>query len=318
MKITVLEPLGVFEEEIRKIGKPVIDKGHELVIYNEKSSDIEELKNRVKDTDILVIANSPLKGEVIKSAENLKMISVAFTGVDHVDLNACKERNILVSNAAGYSTPAVVELAFGLMISLFRNIVPLDKVTREGGTMSGYSQRELYGKTLGIVGTGAIGSAVAKVALAFGCKVIAYNRSENQELVSKGIEYKSLEDVLKESDIVTIHLPLTEETKGIISEDKLRLMKKDSILINTARGPIIDNKGLAKILQEGKIAGAGIDVFDMEPPIPHDYSLIKEKGTVITPHIGFASQEAMIRRANIVFRNIETWLEGKPENIIKY
>src|SRR5699024_6212050 len=169
LKITILEPLGVSEEELREIAKPLTAEGHELVIYNEKSSDNEVLKERVKDTDVLIIANSPLEGEVIRAAKNLKMLSVAFTGVDHVDLEACKEKGVLVSNAAGYSTPAVVELAFGLMVSLFRNIVPLDKVTREGGTKDGYRQREIYGKTLGVVGTGDIGSDVAEVGLAFGC-----------------------------------------------------------------------------------------------------------------------------------------------------
>lgn len=316
MKITILEPLGVSEEELREIGKPITDAGHELVIYNEHTSDVEVLKERVKDTDILVIANSPLSGEVINAAENLKMISVAFTGVDHVDLETCKERDILVSNAAGYSTPAVAELAFGLMISVFRAIVPLDKVTREGGTMAGYRQRELHGKTIGLVGTGAIGSKVAEVGLAFGCDVIAYNRSENQDLKAKGVKYMDLEDILKESDIVSVHLPLTAETKGLIDEDKLRLMKEDAILINTARGPIIDNAALAKILNQGKIAGAGIDVFDMEPPLDKDYPLLKADNAVVAPHIGFASEEAMVRRAHIAFNNVSGWMDEKPVNVI--
>lgn len=317
MKITVLEPLGVSEEKIRTIAKPITDAGHELEIFNDKSSDKEILKERVKDAEILVIANSPLEGEVIRAAKNLKMISVAFTGVDHVDLDVCRERDICLSNSAGYSTPAVVELAFGLMISVFRNIVPLDKVTREGGTMTGYSQREIQGKTLGVVGTGAIGSDVAKVGLAFGAGVIAYNRSENEELKSLGVEYKTLEDLFKESDIISIHLPLNNGTKGIIDEDKLSLMKETAILINTARGPIIDNKALAKALNEGKISGAGIDVFDMEPPLSKDYPLLNAKNIVLAPHIGFASQEAMVRRADIVFKNIECWLEDKPQNVIK-
>lgn len=317
MKITVLEPLGVSEEMIRTIAKPITDRGHELEIFNERSLDISILKERVKDSHILVIANSPLEGDVIRSVEKLKMISVAFTGVDHVDLEACKERGILVSNSAGYSTPAVVELAFGLMIAVYRNIVPLDKLTRDGGTMAGFSQREIHGKTLGLVGTGAIGSDVAKVGLAFGANVIAYNRSENEELKSMGVEYKSLEDIFKESDIVSIHLPLNNETRGIVDEAKLRSMKETAILINTARGPIIDNEALARVLNEGKISGAGIDVFDMEPPLDKDYPLLKAKNIVVAPHIGFASQEAMVRRAAIVFDNIVGWLEEKPQNVVE-
>ncbi|OLS03040.1 NAD(P)-dependent oxidoreductase [Tissierella creatinophila] len=316
MKITVLEPLGVEKEKLEEIARPLIEKGHTLEIFEEKSTDIEELKRRVKDTNILVIANSPLKGEVIKAASDLEMISVAFTGVDHVDLDIAKENDILVSNAAGYSTPAVVELTFGLMIGILRNVVPLHKVTREGGTMEGFRQRELHGRTLGILGTGDIGGDVAKVAIAFGMKVIAFNRSENEELKNLGVEYMSMEDVFKTSDIVTIHLPLNDKTRGIVDQRYLNMLKKDAILINAARGPIIDNNALAKALNEEKISGSGIDVFDMEPPIPSDYPLLNAKNTVLTPHIAYASEEAMVRRAGIVFKNIEKFLEGNPQNVI--
>lgn len=317
LKITVLEPLAVEKEELKQIAKPLTDMGYELEIFEEKSDDLEELKRRVKDTNILVIANSPLKGEVINAAKDLKMISVAFTGVDHVDLDAANKRDILVSNSAGYSTPAVVELTFGLMIDLLRNVVPLDKVTRDGGTMQGYRQRELQGETLGILGTGDIGSDVAKVALAFGMKVIAYNRSEKDELKKLGVQYVSMEEVFKTSDVLTIHLPLNDTTKGIVSERYIKMMKKDAILINVARGPIIDNEALAKALNEGAISGAGIDVFDMEPPIPSDYPLLSAKNTVLTPHIAYASEQAMVRRARIVFENIEKYLGGNPQNIVK-
>ncbi|MDR7871261.1 MAG: 2-hydroxyacid dehydrogenase [Tissierellaceae bacterium] len=316
MKITVLEPLGVSEEELRNIAKPITDKGHELIIHNEKTSDIEILKERVKDTDALIIANSPLKREVIEAADNLKMISVAFTGYDHVDLEICKEKGISVSNAAGYSTHSVAELAYGLMISLLRKIVTLDKVTRDGGTMAGYRQNDLYGKTLGVIGTGAIGKKVANLGLAFGCEVLAYNRSKDEELVNAGVKYMELDDVLKESDIVTVHLPLTSGTRSLINEDKLKLMKKDALLINTARGPIVDNDALAKALNEGWIAGAGIDVFDMEPPIPSEYSLLNSKNAILTPHIGFATEEAMVRRAHIAFGNVDGWMEGTPQNVV--
>lgn len=318
MKIVVIEPLGISEEEIRNIAKPITDKGHELIIYNDKITDTNILKKRVKDAEILVLANMPLNGEVIASDEKLKMISVAFTGVDHVDLNVCKDKNIMVCNAAGYSTSSVAELTFGLIFSVLRNIVPLDKLVREGKTKDGYSQTDLAGKTLGVIGTGAIGSKVAEIALAFGCRVIAWSRSEKKELKDKGIKYVSLDELLKQSDIVTIHTPLNDYTKGLISEEKIKLMKKNAILINTARGPIVDNNALAKALKEGKISGAGIDVFDMEPPIPSDYPLLSIRNAVLVPHIGFATKEVMIRRANITFENINKWLEGKPQNVIKY
>jgi D-3-phosphoglycerate dehydrogenase len=316
MKIVVLEPLGIPEKDIRSIAKKTVNGEHELILYNDKTADVEVLKDRVKDANVLVIANMLLKGEVINSAEKLKMISIAFTGVDHVDLKVCREKNILVSNAAGYSTNSVAELAFGLIISLLRNIVVLDEVTRNGGTKDGYGQNDLYGKTLGVIGTGAIGKKVAEIGLAFGCHVIAFNRSENKDLISKGVKYVDLEDIFKESDIVTIHLPLTDSTRGIVNNDRLNLMKKNSILINTARGPLVDNEALANILHEGKISGAGIDVFDMEPPLPFEYSLLKENRVILTPHIGFATEEAMIRRAKIVFENISGWIEGNPQNVI--
>lgn len=314
MKIVVLEPLGISEEEVKAIAKPIIDRGHELIIYSEKSTEIEVLKERIRDTDVVVLANMPLKGEVIESSDKLKLISVAFTGVDHVDLEACKKSHIIVSNSAGYSTPSVAELAYGLMISLLRNIAPLDEVTRKGKTMAGFSQIDLHGKTLGVIGTGAIGSRVAEIGLAFGCKVLAYNRSENHELKNKGVTYLPLEELLKESDIVTIHLPLTKGTRGLIDAEKLKLMKKNALLINTARGPIVDNAALADALNNGQLGGAGIDVFDMEPPLPSDYSLLNAPNTVLTPHIGFATKEAMKRRAQITFENIVKWLEGNPQN----
>lgn len=316
MKIVILEPLGISDEQFSKITEPLTDQGHEFVVYDDGKTDDETLKTRVKDAEILVLANMPLSGEVIDAAEKLKYISVAFTGYDHIDIEKCKEKGIHVSNAGGYSTNSVAELTFGLIISLLRSMIPLENVVRKQGTKDGYRQRDLQGKTLGVLGTGAIGSAVAKLGLAFGCNVMAYNRSEKQVLIDQGIEYKPLEDVLRESDIVTLHMPLTEETKHLINEDKLALMKHSAILINTAVGPIVDNEALANALHNGTIAGAGLDRIDMEPPIPADYSLLDAPNTVLMPHIGFATDEAMIRRAEITFKNIVQWKKGKQENIV--
>lgn len=316
MKITILEPLAVEENILKDMAKYITDKGHELDIYNSIAKDDKEAMDRVRDTDILIVANSPLSGDVIRSAKKLKMIAVAFTGVDHVDLDACRERGVAVSNAAGYSTSSVAELAFGLMIDLYRNILPLDTVTREGGVKTGYRQRDIYEKTLGVVGTGAIGSHVANIGLAFGARVIAYNRSRNKELEARGVEYMELDDLLKESDIVTIHLPLTKGTEKLIGKRELGLMKEDSILINTARGPIVDNDALADALENDVIAGAGIDVFDIEPPLGKDEKLLSAKNSIVTPHIGFATEEAMVRRAEITFDNVDSWMAGEQKNTI--
>lgn len=316
MKIVVLESLGINDEEFNTITKPLTDNGHELVVYNDGKLDDETIKTRIKDAEVLVLANTALSGEVIDAAEKLKYISIAFTGYNHIDLEKCQEKGIKVSNAAGYSTHSVAELTFGLITALLRNIVPLDAVTREGGTKAGYRQNDLNGKTLGLLGTGDIGSAVAKLGLAYGCKVIAYNRSVNKELVDKGVEYKSLDEVLEASDIVSLHIPLTDDTKGLIDKDKLALMKTSSLLINTAIGPIVDHDALAKALHNGTIAGAGLDRVDMEPPVPTDYPILAAPNTVLVPHIGFATEEAMVRRAKITFDNIVKWEQGAQENTV--
>lgn len=318
MKIVVLEGLGIPESEVRKIAKPITDEGHELVLY-ERTEDVDLQKQYVKDADILVIANMPLKGEVIRAAENLKYISIAFTGYDHVDLEACKEKNIQVSNAAGYSTISVPELVFGMVISYLRSVPALDRKTREGMTKAGSTQREIYGKKFGIIGTGAIGSRVAELALAFGATVLAYSRREKEELKSLGVKYVSLDELLSESDIISIHTPLTKETKGLINQERIAMMKPTAILVNTARGPIVDTKALVDALNEGKIAGACLDVFDREPPLPKDYQILSLPNTLLTPHIGFATEEAMVRRAHITFNeNIYNWLKGEHKNKVEF
>ena len=316
MRIVILESLGVKDKDFNAISKPLVDDGHEIVVYNDGKSDTATLKSRVSDADILVLANMPLNAEVINAAKQLKYISVAFTGYDHIDLEACKAKGIKVSNAAGYSTNSVAELTFGLIISLLRSMVPLEKIVREGGTKQGYRQTDLKGKTLGILGTGDIGGAVAELGLAFACRVIAYNRSEKPELIGKGVEYKSLDEVLQQSDIVSIHMPLTHETRALIDKEKLALMKPSALLINTAVGPIVDNHALAHALHQGTIAGAGLDRVDMEPPVPADYPILSAPNTVLVPHIGFATEEAMIRRAKITFNNIVKWEQGEQENIV--
>jgi len=315
MKIVMLEPLGISEDTVMSLAKPFIDQGHEFVFCGKKIETEEEVISRAAGADVFIIANSPLSGKVIRSAPNLKMISVAFTGVDHVDKAACTEKNILVSNAQGYCTDTVAELTFGLILSKLRNILPCDARTREGGTKDGLVGNELSGKTIGIIGTGAIGRRVAEIARVFGCKVLGYSRTQNAEAKAMGIQYLPLDELLKQSDIVSLHTPLTDETKNLISREKIALMKPTAILINTARGAVVDNKALAEALNEGRIAGAGIDVFEMEPPIPVDHPLNSAKNTILTPHIAFAAKESMFRRAQITLGNISAWMAGKPENV---
>lgn len=317
MKIVVMEPLGVVLEKIESLAAPLKEAGHEFVYYTTKEVDQEKLLARVADADIIMLANQPLSAEIINGCSNLKMLSVAFTGVDHIDLAACRAKNILVCNAAGYSTNAVAELTFGLAISVIRNIVPCDGRCRNAATKDGLVGFELFGKNFGVVGTGAIGSRVAKIAKAFGCKVLAYSRTPKAELLELGVEYVALDELLEKSDFVSLHVPLTEATKGLIGAEAIGKMKETAVLLNTARGGVVDSAALAEALNSGKLAGAGIDVFEIEPPIAKEHPLCHAKNTVLTPHVAFASKEALEARADIVFANLWKYFAGEPQNVVE-
>lgn len=317
MKISLLEPIGVSKEVLADLSKGLVEKGHEFVYYDTKTTDVEELVERSKDSDIVMIANNPYPAEVVERAENLKMLSVAFTGIDHIGVDACRKNDVTICNAAGYSNQTVAELAIGMAIVALRNMVEADRRVRHQETSVGIGGREIAGRTVGIIGLGKIGLTTAKLFQAFGAKVIAYNRSESEEAKALGIEYKSLEEVLAQSDIVSVHLPLNDSTRGFLSKEKIALMKSDAVLINCARGPILDNAAVAEALTEGKLGYACIDVYDMEPPIPADYPLLNAPNTYLAPHQGFISEESMIRRAKIVFDNVYAYLEGKPINVCK-
>ena len=305
MIIKLLEPLGVPNALIEKLASPLEKAGHEFVYYKEKTTDTKELAERSKDADIVMIANNPYPKEAFQQAKNLKLINVAFTGVDHVDQEAAKAQNIQIANAAGYSNTAVAELVLGLTLDVLRKISFGNQSVRLGEEVSIIQGNEIKGKTVGIIGTGNIGLETARLFKAFGAKLIGYNRSEKEAAKELELEYLSLEDVLQRSDIVSVHLPLNNETTHLLSKEKLTLMKPEAILINAARGPIIDNEALAELLNEEKIAGAGIDVFDEEPHLFEDYPLQTAKNTVLTPHVGYLTDEAMVTRAHIAFENVE-------------
>lgn len=315
MKISLLEPLGVPADVVREFGAELEAAGHEFVYYDQKTTDPAELIARSKDSDIVMIANNPYPEEAVNAAENLKMLDVAFTGIDHVATDACKDKGIMVCNAAGYSNQTVAELCIGMAIDAYRKVVEADQRVRTGGTSAGLGGREICGRTVGIIGLGQIGLMTAKLFLAFGAKVIAYNRSKNPEAEALGIQYKSLEEVLSESDIVSLHLPNNKETRGFLSKERIALMRPDAVFINCARGPIVDNAALADALNNDELGFACIDVYDMEPPIPADYPLLHAKNTLLTPHEAFISEEAMLRRFAIVTENIRQYLAGTPANV---
>ena len=313
MKLVIIEPLGVEQEKLLAMAAEQLPESVEVVYYDTRVTDTETLIERGKDADIIAVSNLPLNADVIDGCKNLKMLSVAFTGVDHIALDACRRNGVLVSNCAGYSTAAVADLVFGLLISLYRNIPACNEVVRREGTKDGLVGFELEGKKFGVVGTGAIGLRVAAIAQAFGCEVLAYSRTKKDV---PGITYTDLDTLLSQCDIVSLHTPLNDSTRGLIGKEQLALMKKNAVLINTARGPVVDSQALAEALNEERIAGACIDVFETEPPVKKEHPLLNAKHVIATPHVAFATKEALVKRAVIVFDNITAWLNNAPQNVM--
>ncbi|MHC1703109.1 MAG: NAD(P)-dependent oxidoreductase [Tenuifilaceae bacterium] len=311
MNIVFAEPIGLTQEQKRIFSEEMSILGNSVIYFDTIPVNQDDLLSRTKDSNILVVSNYQVSDAVINKSPELKLIAVAFTGVDHIPLKLCKERGIAICNAAGYSTNAVAELTIALAIDLFRKIVPFDSITRNNCTRNGFLGRELHEKTFGIIGFGAIGQKVAKIACAFGCKILAYSRTIKDD---KDVSFVELDELLSKSDIVSIHLPLTDKTRYLLDESKFKLMKSNALLINTARGPIVDSLALTNALKVGIIAGAAIDVYEHEPPIENNHLLFDAPNTILLPHIGFATQEAIEKRSKIVLNNIKTWLEGKPEN----
>ena len=310
MNIKIIEPIGQSEAAIRSRLRDLLEKGgHRLLICDTRGLSDAELIQNVSDADILLLSNRPLSRAVIEACPNLKLICVAFTGIDHVDQDACKARGIILHNAAGYAVHAVSELAIGLMIALLRRIVFADATVRAAGDNRELVGNELFGKTLGVIGRGAIGLQVARLGNAFGCQVLGFEHHVLR-IDDVAIEQVELDELLSRSDIVSLHLPLTIETRGFIGREQLARMKRSAILINTARGPVVDQSALIEALQQNRLAGAGLDVFDIEPPLPTTHPIFKAPNTVLLPHVGFETVEAMSAKANIALRHLENFLCG--------
>ena len=302
MKIVFLEPLGLKVEQIEKACEGLKKAGHEVVVFPDRNENLDELIRRAEGAEVIIESNIPLRKDFLDACPNLKMLSIAFTGLDHIDMEECQRRGIVVKNAAGYSTEAVAELAIALMIDLYRKVLENDTITRQCNRKGIMPGREIGGKTIGIVGMGNIGQRVAKLANAFGCNVLAWNRTPKQV---EGVTFVDKETLLKQSDIVTLHIALNNDTRDFITEKDFALMKPTSLLINTARGPVVNETALANALKEGKIAGAATDVYGTEPPLNQDNPLFGAPNLVMLPHIGFATEEAFILRLGIVVKNVE-------------
>ncbi len=314
MKVVIMESLAVSEEKLLSLKKPFEDSGVAFFDY-EKTTSIEKMVSQAKDADIMMIANMPIPSEVIEKCENLKFINVAFTGVNHLDLDACMKKNISVSNASGYSNESVAELGVGMAISMLRNMVQVEERLRSLQTKDGLVGNEIKGKTVGIVGLGKIGSRSAELFHAFGAKILSSSRTVHENEPDY-IQQVSLDDLLKKSDIVILHCPLNSETKHLIDKKKLELMKETAILINLARGEVVNEADLSEALEKGVIRGACVDVFSTEPPLSGDEPILKAPNTLLTPHIAFASEESMDLRAEIVFDNLKAWIDGKQKNVV--
>ncbi len=311
MKISFIEPLGIKQEKLEDLLAEIF-KEHEITFYSDRKEDEDTLIERCKMADIIVLTNIKLSKNVLEKCTNLKYICVAFTGFNHIDMDYCNQNNILVSNCAGYSTNAVTELVFGLIINIYRHINEHNLAIRNGAKTV-LSANEMANKKFGIVGLGTIGTKVATIAKAFDCDVYYYSKNSR----NKNFKYLELDELLQTCDIVSIHLAQNEDTINLINEEKIALMKKNSILINTARGPIVNSVALAKALNDEKIKAAGIDVYEMEPPIDLSHPLLNCKNCLTTPHIAFSSYEALEKRAIIVKDNLIAYLNGKPINVIK-
>ncbi|USG99490.1 D-2-hydroxyacid dehydrogenase [Thermococcus argininiproducens] len=305
MKVLVAAPLHEKAIDVLK------NAGLE-VVYEEYPNQ-DRLKDLVKDVSGIIVRSKPkVTKEIIDAAPNLKVIARAGVGLDNVDVEYAKSKGIEVVNSPGASSRSVAELAVALMFNVARKVAFADRKMREGIWAKKQSMGfELEGKTLGIIGFGRIGYNVGKIAKTIGMNILLYDVYKNYERAKEiGAEFVELEYLLKNSDVITIHVPLLESTYHLINEEKLKLMKPTAVLINTSRGPIIDTNALVKALEEGWIAGAGLDVFE-EEPLPKDHPLTRFDNVVLTPHIGASTVEAQARAGIEVAEKVVKILKGE-------
>jgi D-3-phosphoglycerate dehydrogenase len=277
----------------------------------------EVLIERIGDAEHVVSIRSsvPYPAEVLEALPNLKLLSIWGTGTDHVDLEAAKRLGITVVNTPGVSAIAMAEHALALMLAVARDIPRIDAKTKRGAWPRGFV-KQLHGKTLGIIGLGAIGQQFARIARGIGMRVIAWTRHANiltaQEL---DLEFVPLDDLYKRSDVVSIHIRLTPETVKFVGEREFGLMKQSAIFINTARGAVVDEQALIKALETGKIAGAGLDVFETEP-LPENAPITRVPNAILTPHSGGIAQEALDAGIQLAINNIFDFINGDPQNVV--
>ncbi|OAA22140.1 D-glycerate dehydrogenase [Kosmotoga sp. DU53] len=302
--------------KIPEIGLKLLSKFNVEVNEEDRTLSKKEIIERAQDATALVtLLSDNIDAEIINALPRLKIIANYAVGFNNIDIEAAKAKGVIVTNTPDILTDASADLAMALLLATARRIVEADKFVRKG-LFEGWKPElflgiELNGKTLGIIGLGRIGKAVAKRAQAFGMKVIYHNRRPltSEEEKNLDVEYRSLEQLLKESDFISLHVPLTSETYHLLSRSKLKLIKPSAVLINTSRGAVVDEEALIEFLQQGKIAAAGLDVYENEPEVP--YALKELDNVVLLPHIGSATVETRNNMAVLVAKNILAVLEGK-------
>jgi len=301
---------GTFEEErLRQLG--------EVRIYHSRALGDEELLSRIAEADIVynIRSTSIFSRNVMKKCPRLKLIAIYGVGYDNVDVSAASEMGITVANTPGYSTIAVSEMSLSLMLAVAHKIVQSDRNIRTGGWARGYSS-QLYGKTLGVVGTGNVGQRMIQLGKAIGMKVIAWTLHPSPERATEyGVEFVTLEELMRQSDVVSIHVLGVPQTDKLIGKCELALMKPSAILINTARGSVVDEIALVEALQSGMIAGAGLDVFANEP-LPPGHPLRSIENVVLSPHTAAMVPEATLAGLAMAVDNVANFLLGHPTNIV--
>jgi glycerate dehydrogenase len=317
MKIVVLDghaanPGDLSWDEFAKLG--------ELEVFDRTTK--EQMVARLRGAAVALTNKAVLDRAVIATLPDLRFIGVTATGYNIVDIAAARERGIVVCNVPEYSTPDVAQAVFALLLELTNRTGHHAETVRTGKWSRAqdfsywdYPLVGLSGLTLGIVGFGRIGRAVARIGQAFGMKILAIRRSATTDAETDGIRSVDLDTLLRESDVVTLHCPLTPETTRMVNTQFLAKMKPTAFLINTARGGLLDESALADALNNDRIAGAGLDVLSAEPP-PPDNPLLSAKNCIITPHIAWATKTARVRLLQVTADNIRAWLDGKPQNVV--
>jgi glycerate dehydrogenase len=318
MKIVVLDgytlnPGDLSWEDFSNLG--------DLTVYDRTPK--EDISNRIGDAELILTNKTPIKKDILEKNKKLKYIGVLATGYNIVDVSAAKEQGIAITNIPDYGTHAVAQFTFALLLELCHRVQKHSDAVKSGQWSENadfcffnYPLIELAGKTMGIVGFGRIGKQTARIAKAMGMKLAVHSRSLPQTNEFDELDwYDDINKMARESDIMTLHCPLTEETRGIIGRSVLEDMKESAFLINTARGPLVDEKALYHALKNKIIAGAGLDVLEKEPPDPNNL-LLELDNLVITPHIAWAAKESRERLMSIAYDNLKSFLKGRPVNLV--